>query len=112
MSKSNKDVIHKIKDYNKDNIFITTVIYVEYLNGVFNKESMPQAIKLLLNFSILHSTIEIDRIFMDLFKKYSLSHKPSIPDMLIAATAIHYDAQLFTLNTRDFRFIEGLQLFT
>jgi len=42
---------------------------------------------------------------------YSLSHKLSIPDAIIAATALHYDIELYTYNTKDFRFIEGIKLY-
>lgn len=41
---------------------------------------------------------------------YSLSHKLSLPDALIAATALSHDVKLYTLNIKDFRFISGLQL--
>lgn len=43
---------------------------------------------------------------------YSLSHKLSLPDALIAATAIEHDIPLYTLNLKDFRFISMLQLHT
>jgi predicted nucleic acid-binding protein len=42
---------------------------------------------------------------------YSLSHKLSIPDALIAATALVHDSELFTLNVKDFRFIPSLTLY-
>jgi tRNA(fMet)-specific endonuclease VapC len=42
---------------------------------------------------------------------YSLSHKVSVPDMLIAATAISHDVMLYTLNTKDFKFIPDLNLY-
>jgi predicted nucleic acid-binding protein len=41
---------------------------------------------------------------------YSLSHKLSIPDALIASTALVHKIDLYTLNLKDFRFIEGLNL--
>jgi len=44
--------------------------------------------------------------------RYSLSHKVSIPDMLIAATAISHDLELYTLNTKDFKFIPELNLYS
>jgi len=50
-------------------------------------------------------------VFLNLLNKYSLSHKLSLPDAFIAALAIANDIQLYTLNSRDFRFIDGLQLF-
>ena len=49
-------------------------------------------------------------VHRELIKKYSLSHKLSIQDALIAATALDFGFKLFTLNKKDFRFIEGLDL--
>jgi tRNA(fMet)-specific endonuclease VapC len=43
-------------------------------------------------------------------ENYSLSHKLAIPDALIAATALVHDMSLYTLNLKDFRFIEGINL--
>ena len=44
-------------------------------------------------------------------QNFSLSHKPFIGDMLIAATALAHDYELFTLNKKDFRFIPELKLY-
>jgi len=41
---------------------------------------------------------------------YALSHRPGIPDVLIAATALDHDLSLFTLNVKDFRFIPDLTI--
>ena len=46
----------------------------------------------------------------ELVEKYSLSHKLSLPDALIAATAIVYGIELFTLNQKDFKFIKQVKL--
>lgn len=43
-------------------------------------------------------------------ERYSLSHKLTIPDALIASTSLIYQFNLYTLNQKDFRFIEGLNL--
>jgi predicted nucleic acid-binding protein len=43
--------------------------------------------------------------------RYSLSHKASVPDMLIAATALSHDVTLYTLNIKDFKFIPDLNLY-
>ena len=48
---------------------------------------------------------------VDLVARYRLSHKMDIEDALIAATAIYYDVQLFTLNIKDFTFIPGIKLY-
>ena len=54
--------------------------------------------------------IPISTLFLKLMEDYSLSHKMSLPDALITATAISHDIELYTLNIKDFRFISGLQL--
>jgi len=54
-----------------------------------------------------------DAIFqksLELMEAYTLSHKLSIPDALIAATALIHQLQLYTLNLKDFRYIPGLKL--
>lgn len=43
--------------------------------------------------------------------KYSLSHKLALPDGFIAASAIEKNIELFTLNKKDFKFIDGLVLY-
>jgi predicted nucleic acid-binding protein len=50
-------------------------------------------------------------IFINLISSYALSHRLAVPDAFIAATAMACDVELFTLNKRDFRFIEGLSLY-
>ncbi len=54
---------------------------------------------------------ETSQRFIRLMESYSLSHKLAIPDALIAATAIENGLALYTLNLRDFRFIQDLELF-
>jgi tRNA(fMet)-specific endonuclease VapC len=49
--------------------------------------------------------------FVNLIYTYTLSHRLAIPDGFIAETAIENDVELFTLNKKDFRFIEGLKLY-
>jgi tRNA(fMet)-specific endonuclease VapC len=48
--------------------------------------------------------------FLHLMETYCLSHKLSLPDALIAATALVHKMKLYTLNTKDFQFITGIQL--
>ena len=50
--------------------------------------------------------------FIELMETYSLSHKLAIPDALIAFTALVYNLDLYTLNLKDFRFIESLNLYS
>jgi predicted nucleic acid-binding protein len=41
---------------------------------------------------------------------YALCHKLAIPDGLIAAAAIAQDLELYTMNLKNFKYINGLQL--
>jgi tRNA(fMet)-specific endonuclease VapC len=43
--------------------------------------------------------------------KYVLSHKLAMPDGLIAASALAHHLELYTLNIKDYKFIEGLKLY-
>ena len=52
---------------------------------------------------------KISRLAVDLVKQYCLSHKLKLPDAQIAATALLYNAELFTLNRKDFVFIPNLK---
>ena len=56
-------------------------------------------------------TRDISLRFLELMETYALSHRPGIPDMLIAATAIDHDLSLFTLNVKDFRYIPELEIY-
>ncbi len=53
----------------------------------------------------------ISNTFLHLMETYSLSHKLSLPDAFIAATALIRDIELYTLNTKDFQFVPDLKLY-
>ena len=52
---------------------------------------------------------EISTRFLALLEEYALSHKLSVPDVLIAATSLSHKLPLYTLNVKDFRFIPDLK---
>jgi len=60
---------------------------------------------------VLHINEEISDLAVNWVEKYCLSHKLDIEDALIAATAIYYNIELFTLNTKDFRYIPNIKLY-
>jgi predicted nucleic acid-binding protein len=55
--------------------------------------------------------VEISNRYLSLLESYALSHRLSVPDALIAATALRHNLKLYTLNLKDFRYIEGLTLY-
>ena len=65
----------------------------------------------LAHLHLLHLNLQIDECFMELMIDYSLSHNLSLPDGLIAATALIEEIPLLTLNKKDFKYINGIQLY-
>ena len=53
----------------------------------------------------------ISDVFMQIMADYSLSHNLKIADGLIAATALVYDIEFYTLNLKDFHFIKGIRIY-
>jgi tRNA(fMet)-specific endonuclease VapC len=61
--------------------------------------------------TVLHIETSISTLAVELVGKYALSHKMALPDALIASTAIIHNIELYTLNIKDFRFLDGVKLF-
>ena len=106
----NVEVAVKINEFGIQNICISSVSVNEVLLGAINKKDFQRLSKWLSQFIIIDLTTDISVECRGLINTYGLSHKPSIPDMLIAATALSLDIDLFTLNLGDFKFIKHLQL--
>jgi len=46
----------------------------------------------------------------EILEKYTLSHNTKIMDALIASTVILYNIDLYTLNKKDFKYLEQVNL--
>jgi len=103
-------IIQKCKELGNHDLAISTISYVEFLVGSRDKNDFHRNRKFLSLFTQIPVDENINVALIDIFENYSLSHKPSVPDMLIAATAIHYHLPLFTLNKKDFRYLPNLIL--
>ena len=94
-----------------ENIVVSDVVRAELFFGAINNIDLLNITKCLDNFPVLSIQNKISQMAVDFVKNYCLSHKLNLPDALIAATAIHYDIELFTLNLKDFRFIPNIKLY-
>jgi predicted nucleic acid-binding protein len=90
-------------------VVISIISKMELLSGTNNKEKETMVLKNLNSFSLLLINDSISKIAIELFTKYRLSHGLKIPDCFIAATAIESGLELFTYNSKDFKFIQGLK---
>jgi tRNA(fMet)-specific endonuclease VapC len=108
--KNNGAIIHELRQIGSQNLAISIITSAELYYGAINKKELGQIQK---HLSLLEN-IPIDQTissqFIKLMAQYSLSHKLTIPDALIAATALTHNLELYTLNLRDFRFIPDLRL--
>lgn len=108
--RGNDQVKEKILGMDVNVFYISTVTVAEFLAGARNKKELASIGKQLDKYSNLPITTDISDLFLELFNKYNLSHKPGIPDTLIAATAIYYNLPLFSLNKKHFQYFPGIKL--
>ena len=110
LQRGNKEVTNKVYGFEQKDIFITPVVVAEFYRGARDKHEWAKCRKLTSKFGILSLNESVSNTFIDIFENFSLSHRPGIPDMLIAAASIYYSIPLYTLNNKDFKFIPGIQL--
>lgn len=110
VTRGNQLIVDACDKLGSENLSITCISFAEFLRGNHDKESFEKAKNYLYSFRILPFHQDITNIFIDIYINHSLSHRPAIPDMLIAATALHYDMPVYTLNRKDFQFIPKLKL--
>jgi tRNA(fMet)-specific endonuclease VapC len=109
--RNNPEVISELRIIGQQNIAVSTVTAGELIYGALNKKELIQIKKDLDNLILLDIDRKTCNICLELLGKYALSHKLAVPDGFIAATAMANDIELYTLNLKDYRFINGLKLF-
>ena len=101
----------QLQEIGFQNLCISSITYQEAIFGALNKQDLKKWMNHLDGYSLLKVNEQISDIAIDLMKKFVLSHRLSLPDSLIAATALHYEIELYTNNLKDFRYIEDLNLY-
>jgi len=105
------DVMTAFSSIGVSNLAVSVVTVGELFYGARDKRelrSLREHLSLLTQIAIDE---EISDLYLGLLEKYALSHRLSIPDALIAATALRHAMPLYTLNIRDFRYISGLAIY-
>jgi tRNA(fMet)-specific endonuclease VapC len=109
--KNNPKIVNELRQIGAKRLAISIITQAELYYGAINKAELlkiQKHLNLLHNFPINN---QVSTQFIQLMERYSLSHKLTIPDALIAATALVNNLNLYTLNIKDFRFIEGINLY-
>ena len=109
--KNNPDIISELKTIGQENIAVNTITAGELIYGALNKKELNQIKKDLKHLNIIDIDKRTCNAFLDMMSKYVLSHKLTLPDGFIAASAMVHNIELYTLNIKDYRFIDGLKLY-
>jgi len=104
------DHVSKELDYLAFDRLAMSVISVAESYFGMRKRERTKTRELVRKFNLCHVDKEISRLFIQYMLGYH-DHGISIPDALIAATAVSNKMELFTHNREDFDFIEGLTLY-
>ncbi len=110
--KNNSRVIQTLQFIGQSHLAISDVSKAELYFGALNKHELLKIKRHLSSIKNIPISNKISELFIELMENYSLSHKLSIPDALIASTSLYYGMELYTLNTKDFKFIPHLRLFS
>jgi len=108
--KNNASIIQELQTIGAKNIAINSIILAELIYGAHNKRELNVILKNAKQLTLFPITEQISELTIQLMTQYSLSHNLTLPDALIAATALHHKCPLYTLNKKDFRFLNGLVL--
>jgi len=109
--KNTPSTVQELRQIGQGQLAISAITQAELYYGALNKTQLQKIKKHLSLLRCIPLDTPISNMFLQLMGTYSLSHKLSLPDALIAATALVHNIELYTLNEKDFRFISGLKLY-
>ena len=108
--RGNLQVQEVMRQVGPSELAISVVTAGELYFGALDKRELHKIQKHLSLLQQIPLDENISATFLSLLGEYALSHKLSVPDALIAATALARDIPLFTLNLKDFQYIPSLTL--
>ena len=94
------------------NIALSAITLMELYFGALNKRELAKIKSRLQKLEIINLDQKVTETAINMIERYSKSHSLHIPDALIAATAICRGMQLLTYNVKDFKFVEGIRLYS
>jgi len=88
------------------------ITQLELLTGANTKTKKEAITEIFESYYGIPVNAEISKMAVQIMQTYVSGQQfLSVPDCLIAATAIYADFPLLTYNTKDFSFIKGITLF-
>ena len=92
--------------------YISSLNYVELLQGIRNREEMRSLRRFITQrgIEIVHVNEEVSQKALNYMEEYSLSHNLRMADAMIAATVLILGATLLTANSKHYAPIKGIQI--
>lgn len=109
--KNNPKIVQELRQIGQNQLVVSPITHAELYFGALNKTELKKIKQHLSLLSQVPLEASISKTFLQLMETYSLSHKLSLPDALIASTVLVHNFELYTLNVKDFRFISNLNLY-
>ncbi len=109
-SKNIEPAINFLEAQNRSGaIIISIVSAMELVQGCRSESELRVVTNLFHALTVLPITPTLSQRALQLMQTYWLSHGLTMPDALIAATALEHRLPLYTRNIRHFRMISELQ---
>lgn len=109
--RNNKSIVKDLENIKPENICTSVVCVAELYFGAIDRKELNKIQKDLSGIKFFQLESAISELALELMYRYVLAHKIPFPDFLIAATALHHDIELHTLNKKDFSFIPGIKFY-
>jgi len=113
--RGNKDVIHKLRQFQKQGIGLSVISLAELYTGIYYSTDIIKARERLDDFLSFVSILGMNQDICDIFGRENVRlRKEGLVigdfDLLIAATCIHYGLKLLTNNRHHFQRIKSLEI--
>jgi len=108
--KNNQDTLSIVNSLEQE-LVVSSITVMELFYGARDKRELVRLKKFVQLFLVIDLDKDISQTSTNLIGTYAKSHNLSIPDSLIASTCKVHNLTLFTYNKKDFRYIDGLNLY-
>ena len=110
----NEPFVSAISYIGSDRLVISAITKMELTHWINAYKNQLGAKKYRDNFSIINKfpTIQLDRKVSFIAVDLSKYHFAKVADLLIASTALYHGIEIFTVNSKDFKNIKGVNLYT
>ncbi|MBC7720523.1 MAG: type II toxin-antitoxin system VapC family toxin [Pedobacter sp.] len=109
--KKNQSIKDVVTSIGQNNLCTSVVCAAELYFGAFNKKELIGIQKDISLIKIYPIETSISLLALDLIRQHVLSNRVNYADFLIAATCIHHQLPIYTLNKKDFKFMPGIQFY-